>query len=150
MERNLRRSNHIQSSEMVHGTEGSEGLHHALLVRLCMVNLIYSIFAGSKNCLDIAHFFMAFGSQVPLVICSYRKFRLPVLFRMNKHRIVLGSVKVQDRSFHTILDLDPLHGKVYCLLCLSGHNGHCVSHKAQVLIQDHSVIRTKLRIGLSC
>ena len=43
VERDLGGRNHRQSLEMIHIAVGTEGLHHGLLVCLCVVNLVYCI-----------------------------------------------------------------------------------------------------------
>ena len=150
MERNLCRGYHIQSSKMILGTVSTEGFHHTLLVCLCMVNLIYRIFAAGKNSVNVTHFLMAFGSKVSFVVSTYRELGFPVLFRMNKNRIVFGCMHIQNRCFHTVFHFNAFQGKVNCRLCLTCYNCYCISHKTQMLIQDQSVIGAEFRISLPC
>ena len=92
---------------------------------------------------------MAFCCKVPLVICTNRELGFPVLFRVDQNRIILSCMHIKNRCFHAVFHFNALHGKVYSCFCFSCHNCHCIPYETKMLIQDHSVIRTELRIGLS-
>ena len=69
---------------------------------------------------------------------------------MHQNRVVLGGVEIHHRLQHLVLHLDELEGLVHALFVLTGHNGHHITHKTDVAVDDQSVTGACLREGLAC
>ena len=90
------------------------------------------------------------GTQVALVVGSHRAQGLPVVLRVHQNRVVLGGVEIHHRLQYLVLHLDELEGLVHALFVLTGHNGHHITHKTDVAVDDQSVTGACLREGLAC
>ncbi len=68
---------------------------------------------------------------------------------MHQNGIVHGLVEVQQGLQHIVLYLDKLQSLVHTFLVLARHDGHNVPHIAEVTVDEQTVIRARLRIGLT-
>ena len=149
VEHDLGRAEHIQASIGVNRAIGAEGLHHCLLAGFGMVYMIDHDITACQNSFDIAGAALIMGAEVALVVCPHRTQAFPVLLRVDKHRVILGGVVVQNRFQHLIFHLDELERLIHAFFVLAGHNGHHVAHKADMPVNDQTVIRAGFRIGLT-
>ena len=145
MKRDLSGRNHRQSLKMVHITVGTEGLHHGLLICLCVVNLIYCIRTFFQHGIHITHFFYIGGTEITLIISAGRDRHIPVILRVHQNGIILGCVDIQNRFLHTIFYLNAFQGFIYCLFCLTGYDGNRIPYKTHMLIYDITIPWTDLR-----
>ena len=145
MERDLSGRNHRQSLKMVHITVGTEGLHHGLLICLCVVNLIYCIRTFFQHGIHITHFFYIGGTEITLIISAGRDRHIPVILRVHQNGIILGCVDIQNCFLHTIFYLNAFQGFIYCLFCLTGYDGNRIPYKTHMLIYDIAIPWTDLR-----
>lgn len=133
MERDLCGRNHRQSLKMIHITVGTEGLHHGLLICLCVVNLVYCIRTFFQHGVHITHFFYIGGAEIPFIISAYRDRHIPVILRVHQDRIILGCVDIQNCFLHTIFYLNALQGFIYCFFCLISYDGNRIPTKRTCL-----------------
>ena len=145
MERDLGGRNHRQSLKMVHITVGTEGLHHGLLICLCVVNLVYCIRTFFQHGIHITHFFYIGGTEITLIISAGRDRHIPVILRVHQNGIILGCVDIQNRFLHTIFYLNAFQGFIYCLFCLTSYDGNRIPYKTHMLIYDIAIPWTDLR-----
>ena len=149
MERNLGGGNHIQTSERVQERIASKGLHHCLIIGLCVVGTLYHQIAARKGSLHVPFLLAAAGTEISLIVRSYRTESLPVLLRVNQHGIVLRCPKIQHRRQNLVLHLNQLQGLICRRFRFSCHNGGHVSCKPDSSVNNIPVIGAWLRIGLS-
>lgn len=68
---------------------------------------------------------------------------------MHKDRIILCGVEIQHGFQHLIIHFNELECLVHALFILTGYDGHHISHKADVAIDEQTVVGTGLRVGLA-
>ena len=150
MEHDLRGAEHIQPPIGINGAVGAEGLHHGLLAGLGVVNVVNDYIAGCKHCIDVTGSAFIVGTEVALIVGSHRAQTGPVVLRMHQNGVVLGSVIVQHCFQNLIFHLDELEGLIHALFVFAGHDGHHITHKAHMAVDEQAVMRTGFRIGLAC
>ena len=150
MEHDLCRAEHVQASVGVNGAVGAEGLHHGLLAGFGVVHMVDDDIAGSQHGINVAGAALVMGAEVALVVGPHRTQADPVVLRVDKYRVILGGVVVQHGFQYLVLHLDELEGLVHAFLVLTGHDGHHVAHKAYMAVDEQTVARAGLRVGLAC
>ena len=150
MEHDLGGAEHVQPPISVNGTIGAEGFHHGLLAGLGVVDMVDHHIAPRQHCVDVSGAALIVGTQVALVVGSHRAQGLPVVLRVHQNRVVLGGVEIQHRFQHLIVHLDELQRFVHAFFVLTGHNGHHITHKTDVAVDDQPVTGACLREGLTC
>jgi len=83
MEGNLGRCGYNQSSVDIHIGESPEGLHHGLLICLCMVNTLNYMAAACKCGFQISGLILTAGTEIAHIVSANGTEGLPVLLRMN-------------------------------------------------------------------
>ena len=149
MEGYLGGGNYIETAIYIHIGERPEGLHHSLLVGLCMVYALDHMAALCKCRVQISMGLAAAGAEVSLIVGAHTAQSLPVILRMNQDIPILGIVHIKNRLQHLVFYLNQTHGPVYTSLIFTGHNGYGITCKPQPLIQDQTVIGAGFWIGLS-
>lgn len=81
----LRGAYDIQSAVGIHVAAGAEGLHHGLLIRLRVVDMVDDDIAVGENRLHIAVGSCLAGTAVRLVIRTDEVERFPIVFRVNQN-----------------------------------------------------------------
>jgi len=114
-----------------------------------MVNTIDHVIAFCKNCLYVSILTHIMCTEISLVVCSNRTETSPVVFRMNKDRIVLRCTEIKYRFKNLILNLNKLHCFLNSFFRCSSYDSSCISNKTHSLVKDQTVIRTWFRICLT-
>ena len=149
MEHDLGRAEHIQPPISINGTIGAEGLHHGLLTGLGVVHMVDDHIAPGQHSVDITVAAFIMCAEVALVVGAHGSKAFPVILRVHKDRIILCGVEIQHGFQHLIIHFNELECLVHALFILTGYDGHHISHKADVAIDEQTVIGTGLRVGLA-
>ena len=139
---------HHQAAVGIHGSKGPESLHHSLLIGLGVVSLLNHMLTPGQYSLHVSVPVLAGCAEIAPVIRSHRAEALPVLLRMDQHRIILRRPEVQHRFQHLVVHTDSLQRLIHRFLRLSCHNSRRIPHKPYPLIQNQTVIGAGLRVGL--
>ena len=150
MEYNLCGTENIQSAVGINGAICAEGLHHRLLIRNRMICVLYNGIAFRHHTVHIAFFGSRCSAKISLIVRTNRTERFPVILRMDQDFIVFCHMKIQNSRKHFIFYFDQTHGFFHAGFIFSGNDGHRIAYKTHMLIQNQTVIRCCLRIGLSC
>ena len=59
-------------------------------------------------------------------------------------------MEIQNSFQHLVVYFDKLECLVHALFVLTGDDGNHVSHKADMTVDEQSVVWTGLRVGLTC
>ena len=81
-------------------------LHHCLIICIHMISMINGDITVCHNAFYITIKVTSACDKISLVITSDRTRRKPVLFWVNKHRIVLCCMEIKNRFKHIIFYLD--------------------------------------------
>ena len=73
----------------------------------------------------------------------------PVLLRMYQNFVIKGFSEIKDRLQNLIFHLDQTQCFIDCFFIFTGNDRHRITHTANPLIEDQTVIRRWLRISLS-
>ena len=149
MEHDLGRAEHIQPSISINGTIGAEGLHHGLLTGLSVVHMVNDHIAPGQHSVDITVAAFIMSAEVALVVGAHGGKALPVILRVHKDRIILCGVEIQHGFQHLIIHFNELECLVHALFILTGYDGYHISHKADVAIDEQTVVGTGLRVSLA-
>ena len=149
VEHDLGRAEHIQPPVSINGAIGAEGLHHSLLAGLCVVHMVNDHIAPGQHSVDITIAAFIMGAEVALVVGAHGSKAFPVILRVHKDRIILCGVEIQHGFQHLIIHFNELECLVHALFILTGYDGHHVSHKADVAIDQQTVVGAGLRVGLA-
>ena len=150
MEHDLGRAEHVQTAVGVDAAIGSEGLHHGLLAGAGMVNAVDHDVARAEHLVDVAAAALVVRAQIALIIRAHRRKALPVVLGVYEDGVVLGFGEVEKRLEHLVFDLDQPHRLVHALFVLACDNRNDVADKADMAVDDQTVIRTRLGISLAC
>ena len=123
----------------------AEGLHHRLLAGLGPVCPVDHDIAGREHRIDVAGTALLVGDEIPHPVPADAGDLLPVLLRVDHRRIVQGDVHVQHGGQDLVLHPDEGKCPLTGLLRPSDDQGHRVSDKAHVPVQDEPVHRGGLR-----
>ena len=107
----------------------------------------YHITLG-KGLVQITTGILHMGTEIPLVVCADRIQGFPVILGMYKNFIVQRFVIIQNSRKYFIFHLDHFQGTVYTGFVLPGNDGYSISDKADMLIEDQTIVGTPFRIGL--
>ena len=149
MEHDLGRAEHIQPPVSINGAIGAEGLHHGLLAGLGVVHMVDDHIAPGQHSVDITIAAFIMSAEVALVVGAHGGKAFPVILRMHKDRIILCGVEIQHGFQHLIIHFNELECLVHALFILTGYDGHHVSHKADVAIDQQTVVGAGLRVSLA-
>ena len=149
MEDDLGRAEDVQTAVEVHIAAGAEGLHHRLLAGLGVIHMVDDHVAVGQHGVDVAAAAFIVGAEIALVVRAHGAQALPVVLRMDEDGVVLGGVEIQHRLQHLILHLDELHRLLDAFVIRTGHDGHDIAHKADVPVDDQTVVGAGLRVGLA-
>ena len=149
VEHDLGRAEHIQPPISINGAIGAEGLHHSLLAGLGVVHMVNDHIAPGQHSVDIAVAAFIMSAEVALVVGAHGGKAFPVILRMHKDRIILCGVEIQHGFQHLIIHFNELECLVHALFILTGYDGHHVSHKADVAIDQQTVVGAGLRVSLA-
>ena len=139
----------VQPPVQIHIAAGAEGLHHGLLARLGVVDMVDDHIAVRQHGVDIAAAALVVGAEVPLVVRAHRAQALPVVLRVDEDGVILGGMEVQHRFQHLVLHLNELHGLVHAPIVHTGHNGNHIAHKANMAVNDQPVVGAGFGVGLA-
>ena len=149
MERDLCGGDDLEPPVCVAAREGAERLHHALLVRLRLVDLVDDHVAGGQLRLHVTVGVLARRAEVSAVVrAAVGHERVPVLLRVDEHRVVQRLLRVEHGGQHLIAHADEPHRRQRLLLRLRRDDGDRIAHAAQVPVEDQPIIRAELRVGL--
>ena len=140
---------HVQSPVGIDAAVGAEGLHHGLLGRQGVIGSLHGHRTVCQHLLHIPFFRTAAGAEISFVVGSHRAEGLPVLLRVDQQFIILGLPEIQQGRQHLVGHFYEFQGFFRRRFCLRGHNGHRISHIADVPVQDQPVIGAGFRVGLS-
>ena len=149
MENDLGRAEHIQPSVSINGAIGAEGFHHGLLAGLGVVHMVDDHITPGQHSVDIAAAAFIMSAEVALVVGTHGGKAFPVILRVHKDRIILCGVEIQHGFQHLIIHFNELERLVHALFVLTGYDGHHVSHKADVAIDQQTVVGAGFRVGLA-
>ena len=149
MEHDLGRAEHIQPPVSINGAIGAEGLHHGLLTGLGVVHMVDDHIAPGQHSVDITVAAFIMSAEVALIVGTHGGKALPVILRVHKDRIILCSVEIQHGFQYLIIHFNELECLVHALFVLTGYDGHHVSHKADVAIDQQTVVGAGLRVSLA-
>ena len=150
MEYNLCGTENIQSAVGIDGTIRTEGLHHRLLIRNRVIGMLHDGITFCHHTVHIAFFRSRCGTKISLIVRSNRTERSPVIFRMNQDLVVFCHMKIQNSRKDFIFYFDQAHGFFHAGFIFSGNDRHRITYKTHMLIQNQTIVRSCLWIGLSC
>ena len=105
--------------------------------------------APGQHSVDITVAAFIMSAEVALIVGTHGGKALPVVLRMHKDRIILCCVEIQHGFQHLIIHFNELERLVHALFVLTGYDGHHVSHKADVAIDQQTVVGAGFRVGLA-
>ena len=114
-----------------------------------MIRSLHNEVAVGEHTVQVALLGKISGTEISLIIRADRAERFPALLRVHQDRVVLGSVKIENRLQHLIFDLDDLQSAVNRFLRSAGHNCHRIADKTHMAVENQAVIGAGLRIRLS-
>ena len=115
-----------------------------------MVGLVHHHVAVRQHRFTVAVSTVLVAEQVALHVRPLLVELLPVVLRVDEHRVIQRDAEIQHRLQHLVFDLDELERLVRCLFRLCRHDGHRIAHIAQAPVKDIAVIGGALRIALTC
>ena len=149
MEHDLGRAEHIQPPISINGTIGAEGLHHGLLAGLGVVHMVDDHIAPGQHIVDITIAAFIMSAEVALIVGTHGGKALPVVLRVHKDGVILCGVEIQNSFQHLVVYFDKLERLIYALFIFTGYDSHHISHKADVAVDQQTVVGAGLRVGLA-
>ena len=149
MENDLGRAEHIQPAVSINGAIGAEGLHHGLLAGLGVVYMVNDHITSGQHSVDVAAAAFIMGAEVALVVSTHGGKAFPVILRVHKDGVILGGVEIQHSFQHLVVNLDKLECLVHALFIFTCYDGHHISHKTNMAVDEQTVVGTGFRVGLT-
>ena len=149
MEHDLGRAEHIQPPVSINGAIGAEGLHHSLLAGLGVVHMVDDHITSGQHSVNIAAAARIVGAEVALVVGTHGGKAFPVVLRVHKDGVILCGVEIQNSFQHLVVYFDKLERLIYALFIFTGYDSHHISHKADVAVDQQTVVGAGLRVGLA-
>ena len=149
VEGHLRRGGHRDAAERVSRREGTEGLHGRGLRGLAGVSALKDNVALGEGLVQIAIIAGTATHQVASNVAALREHKGHVALGVDHDVIIERLGKVEQRLEHLVVDLDELERLVGGLLGLGGDDRHLLVLIAHEVLEDQTVVGTRLRIALA-
>ena len=149
VEGHLRRGGHRDAAERVGRRKGAEGLHGRGLRGLAGVGAGEDDVALGEGLVQIAIIAGTAAHQVARDIAALREHKGHVALGVNHDVVIECLGKVEQRFEHLVVDLDELERLVGGLLGLGSDNRHLLVLIAHKVLEDQTVVGTRLRIALA-
>ena len=149
MEGHLRGGGHRDAAERVGCREGAEGLHGRGLRGLAGVGALKDDVALGEGLVQIAVIAGTAAHQVARDVAALREHKGHVALGVDHDVVIECLGKVEQRLEHLVVDLDELERLVGGLLGLGGDNRHLLVLIAHEVLENQTVVGTRLRIALA-
>ena len=149
MEGHLRRGGHRDAAERVGRREGAEGLHGRGLRGLAGVSALKDDVALGEGLVQIAKIAGTAAHQVASNVAALREHKGHVALGVDHDVAIECLGKVEQGLEHLVVDLDELECLVGGLLGLGGDNRHFLVLVAHQVLENQTVVGTRLRIALA-
>ena len=149
MEDDLGGGDYHQPSVDILLAPGAEGFHHRLLVGLGVVGLVHLIGTCCIDRVRVAFLDTVARNEVAFVVGTDFTQCLPVLFRVDQHRVVFCGMEVQHRRQYLIIHLDQFDRLEGGFFRFSGDDRDRVADMPYLPVEDQPVIGRRFRVGLT-
>ena len=149
VEGHLRRAGHGDTPKRVDRCEGAEGLHGRGLRGLAGVGAGEDDVALGEGLVKVAKVARAAAHQVASNVAALREHKGHVALGVDHDVVIERLGKVEQGLEHLVVDLDELECLVGGLLGLGGDDRHLLVLVAHQVLEDQTVVGTRLRIALA-